>query len=78
MKIYTYSEAQKQLPKVLEAARKEEVLIKKRNGETFRVTRELPASAAKSPFDVPGIRTRATTGDILRAVRESRSGEAGE
>jgi hypothetical protein len=26
----------------------------------------------KSPFDVPGIQTKATTKDILAAVRESR------
>jgi hypothetical protein len=26
----------------------------------------------KSPFDVPGIKTKATTKDILAAVRESR------
>ena len=26
----------------------------------------------KSPFDVPGIQTKATTKDILEAVRESR------
>jgi len=26
----------------------------------------------KSPFDVPGIKTKATTNDILDAVKESR------
>ena len=29
--------------------------------------------SAKSPFDVPGIKTKATTNDILDAVKESRS-----
>jgi len=30
----------------------------------------------KSPFDVPGIKTKATTKDILDAVKESRAGTA--
>ena len=29
---------------------------------------------SKSPFDVPGIRTQATTQDILDAIKESRAG----
>ena len=31
----------------------------------------------KSPFDVAGAKTKATTKDILEAVRESRTGDAG-
>jgi prevent-host-death family protein len=69
MKVYTYSEARQQLSKVLDIARKEEVIIKRRGGEVFSlVFKKIP----KSPFDVSGVKTSATTQDILEAVRESR------
>jgi hypothetical protein len=70
MKVFTYSEARKRLARVLDMARKEEVLIKRRGGETFSLTRK---SARQSPFDVRGVKTRATTRDILDAIAESRS-----
>ncbi len=70
MKVFTYSEARKRLARVLDMARKEEVLIKRRGGETFSLTRKSPR---QSPFDVPGVKTRATTRDILEAIAESRS-----
>lgn len=70
MKVFTYSQARQALATVLDTARKEEVLIARRGGETFAVTYRV---TPKSPFDVPGIKTRATTQDILVAIRESRS-----
>lgn len=73
MKLYTYSQARQRLSEVLDYARHEEVLIRRRGGETFAVAYKPPV---KSPFDVPGIKTRATTEDILEAVRESRSGRS--
>lgn len=70
MKVYTYSEARQQLSKVLDIARKEEVIIKRRGGEIFSlVFKKTP----KSPFDIPGVKTSATTNDILDAIRESRT-----
>ena len=70
MKVYTYSQARQRLAEVLDIARKEEVVITRRGGDAFAVTyRRSPAS----PFDVPGIRTKATTRDILKAVKDSRS-----
>ena len=74
MKVYTYSEARQRLADVLNIARNEEVLIKRRGGETFSITCR---KTKNSPFDVPGINTRATTKDILAAVRESRERFAG-
>ena len=47
-----------------------EVIIKRRGGETFTL---IFKKSSKSLFDVPGIKTRATTKDIIAAVRESRS-----
>ena len=70
MKVYTYSEARQKLSKVLDTARSEEVIIKRRGGETFTLVFK---KSSQSPFDVPGIKTRATTKDIIDAVRESRS-----
>jgi len=70
MKAYNYSEARKRLSEVLDSAKKEEVLIKRRGGETFSLVFKRTSS---SPFEIPGISTTVTTDDILTAVRESRS-----
>jgi prevent-host-death family protein len=69
MKVYTYSEARQRLAHVLNIARTEEVIIKRRGGEIFSI---IFRKNTKSPFDIPGIKTKATTKDILEAVRESR------
>lgn len=69
MKVYTYSEARQRLADVLNTAKTEEVVIKRRKGETFSIVFK---KSTKSPFDVPGIKTKATTKDILEAVRVSR------
>ena len=70
MKVFTYSQARQALATVLDTAREEQVLITRRGGDQFAVTYK---ASPKSPFDVPGIKTRATTQDILDAVKESRS-----
>lgn len=69
MKVYTYSEARQRFSDVLNTAINEEVVIKRRGGETFSI---IYRKSKKSPFDVPGIKTKATTKDILSAVKESR------
>lgn len=69
MKVYTYSEARQRLSDVLNIARTEEVIIKRRGGEIFSI---IFRKNKKSPFDVPGIESKATTKDILDAVKESR------
>jgi hypothetical protein len=72
MKVYTYSEARQKLSMVLDMARFEEVIIKRRGGETFTLALK---RSPKSPFEVPGIKTGATTTDIIDAVRESRESD---
>jgi len=67
MKVFTYSEARQNLSKLLKIAQKEEVEIRRRDGATFSL-------ASKNKNDVRGIETKATTQDILRAVRKSRMG----
>ncbi len=70
MKVYTYSEARQKLSTVLDTARSEEVIIKRRGGETFKV---IFRKSNQSPFDVPGVKTKATTKDIRYAVNDSRT-----
>ena len=69
MKVYTYSQARQNLSKILSECKSDEVLIRRRGGDVFRVS---PESVEGSPFDVEGIKTKASTADILRAVREVR------
>lgn len=56
-------------PEESEEARREEVIIQRRNGEQFSVALRPRGS---SPFDVEPVKTKATTQDILEAIRESR------
>lgn len=70
MRAFKYSQARQRLSEVLDTARREDVIIKRRGGETFLVVYKSPR---KSPFDVPGVKTSVTTQDIIEAVRESRS-----
>jgi prevent-host-death family protein len=70
MKVYTYSQARQNLAAVLNQSKDEEVLIRRRSGDAFVVQ---PKPRQGSPFDVPGVKTNATTADVLSAVKESRS-----
>jgi hypothetical protein len=72
MKVYTYTQAREHLAELLEEARREEVVIRRRNGEHFSISLR---RSSTSPFDVPPVRTKATTDDILEAIRESRERE---
>ena len=72
MKVFTYSEARQSLSKLLNIAQKEEVEIRRRDGAVFSLT--VKNEKVKSPFDVRGIKTKATTQDILNAIKKSRMG----
>ena len=72
MKVFTYSEARKNLSKLLVLAQKEEIEIHRRDGAVFSLIAK--QKKPKSPFDITGIRTEATTQNILDAVRDSREG----
>jgi hypothetical protein len=69
MKAYTKSNARKRLAELLDTAKKEEVLIKRRGGEVFSLVYK---KEVISPFDVPGIKTNMTTDDILTVIKDSR------
>ncbi len=70
MKTFTYSEARQNLARLLILAQKEEVEIRRQDGSVFSL--KAKKSATRSPFDVPGVNTRATTADILDAISTSR------
>ncbi len=70
MKVFTYSEARQNLSKLLLLAQKEEIEIRRKDGAIFSLVSK--KKEKHSPFDVPGIKTQATTQDILEAVRVSR------
>ena len=72
MKVFTYSEARQNLAKLLVIAQKEEVEIRRRDGTTFSLISK--KEKAGSPVDIPGIKIKATTQNILNAVRDSRMG----
>jgi prevent-host-death family protein len=75
MKVYTYSQARQNLADVLNQSKDEEVIIRRRGGDSFAI---VPKLRQGSPFNVPGIKTKATTTDILTAVKESRSSSSKE
>jgi prevent-host-death family protein len=74
MKVYTYSQARQNLSEVLNRSKVEPVIIRRRGGETFVVA---PDARRKSPLDIPGVASDATTADILAAIHEVRSRPAG-
>ena len=69
MKIVADSEVRQRFTEVLNIAREEEVIIKMRDGETFTIAFK---KTPKSLFDIPGIKIKATTKDILAAIKDSR------
>ena len=79
MKTYTISEAQKNLPALLEEAEKKGyAVIQGGVGQAFvvkpQVTPSLkPHKTGKSPLDVPAVDLGLTRDEIVEAVRESRS-----
>lgn len=69
MKIYTYSEARERLAEILNIAREEDVMIQGRGGEVFTIALKKKSC---SPFAIPGIKTQASTKDLLQAIKDSR------
>jgi antitoxin (DNA-binding transcriptional repressor) of toxin-antitoxin stability system len=71
MKAYTYSEARENFASVLaEAERDGAVEIRRRDGAVFRLS---PApKSLLSPLDVPGVKVRLSTDELVAVVREER------
>jgi len=73
MTVFSYSQARQNLATLLDVVFRDGVaVIERRSGESFEIR---PIKTVRSAFDVPGIKTKATTADIVSAVRESRTYE---
>ncbi len=71
MKVYTYSEAREKLATILEQSKTEEVVIKRRKGDTYAIVHQ-PQRPRRSPFDVAGLNKGVSKKEIIDAIRESR------
>jgi antitoxin Phd len=70
MQIYTYSEARQKLASVLEQAETSgKVIIRRKDGRTFALT---PENIKTSPLDVPTIKAKITTQEIVDIIRDGR------
>jgi hypothetical protein len=71
MKVYTYSKARENLASVLEESKTEEVVIKRRKGDSYAIVPKLPRHQ-RSPFDVKGLNKGISKEEIVDAIRKSR------
>ncbi|MDR0910277.1 MAG: prevent-host-death protein [Spirochaetaceae bacterium] len=78
MQVYTYSEARQKFDDVLNWSFKDDVIIKRRDGNQFKIipiTTAAKKPARKSPLDVPGIDCGITRKEILEVIHACRSHE---
>ena len=68
---FSDSDACLDLAQLLKLAEGEEIEIRRSDGAVFSL--RLKGRTAASPLDIPGIKTTATTQDILDAVQDSRA-----
>lgn len=70
MQVYTYSEARQKLSMILKQAEsKGKVIIRRKDGKTFAL---IPEKNVTSPLDVPSIKAKITTQEIVDIIREGR------
>jgi antitoxin Phd len=70
MQVYTYSEARQKLAAVLDKAELAgSVIIRRRDGRSFTL---IPQKTHTSPLDVPSVRGRISTADLVTLVRNER------
>ena len=70
MQVYTYSEARQKFASVLEQAENTgKAFIRRKDGRTFAL---VPERNVSSPSDVPGIKAKITTKEIVDIVRKGR------
>jgi prevent-host-death family protein len=73
MFVYTYSKARQQLASLLKRAKKDgQVIIKKKDGQTFVVKAVKDVDTDTSPFDVKGVKLGINSDDIVKFVHEGR------
>ncbi|GHT11215.1 hypothetical protein AGMMS4956_03880 [Bacteroidia bacterium] len=71
MKTYSYTEAYRSFPMILDAALMEDVVIKRKNTNAFEVV-YTNNNRSLSPFEVAGISSDITTQEIVDCVKEGR------
>ena len=70
MQVFSYSEARQKLAAVLKQAESTgKVLIRRKDGRTFAL---IPEKFSVSPLDVPSIKAKITTEEIVDMIREGR------
>jgi prevent-host-death family protein len=70
MQVYSYSEARQKLATVLKQAETTgKVIIRRKDGRTFAL---IPEIIPDSPLDVPSIKAKVTTDEIVDIIREGR------
>lgn len=70
VEVYTYSEARQKLARVLDEAESTgKVLIRRRDGRTYAL---VPERVAASPLDVPAVKAKLSTQEIVTLVRRER------
>lgn len=73
MDVFTYSEARQKLSAVLDRAQYTgKVLIRRKDGRTYSL---IPEKNTASPLDVPSIKARVSTKEIVDIVRSGRERE---
>ena len=70
MQVYTYSEARQKLSMILDQAESTgKVIIRRKDGRTFAL---VPEKVVSSPLDVPTIKAKITTQEIVDIIRKGR------
>lgn len=70
MQVYTYSEARQKLAQVLDQAENTgKVIIRRKDGRTFAL---IPENIMSSPLDVPSMKAKVKTQEIVDIIREGR------
>ena len=70
MQVFTYSEARQKLAMILDKAENSgKVLIRRKDGRIFAL---VPENVVSSPLDVPSIKAKITTQEIVDIIREGR------
>jgi len=77
MRIYNYLEVQQNLSAVLNIALTQDVVVRKQNGQRFRII-PVEENMNQSPFEVASINTDITTEELVEILKQSRTRQGKE
>jgi prevent-host-death family protein len=78
MQLYSYTQARQKFAEVLNASYTDDVIIRRRGGDEFKITPIKTKSSQNnehSPLDVPGIKCNVSMDDIIDAIHKSHAHE---